>query len=105
MGREVTGFRLSERQLDLLDESSVSRSEMIRFLVESGLGSRPDLVLVADVLHDLAENSDSFSRGQQELLFRTVSVLRGVAQRSEKQVSLEQALSEDGGLDLDAGNM
>jgi len=103
MGREVTGFRLSERQLDLLDESSVSRSEMIRFLVESGLGSRPDLVLVADVLSDLAENSDSFSRGQQELLFRTVSVLRGVDQREGEQVSLEQALSEGGDVGLEEG--
>lgn len=105
MGREVTGFRLSERQLDLLDESSVSRSEMIRFLIESGLGSRPDLVLVADVLADLAENSECFSRGQQSQLFRTVSVLRGVAQRSEKQQGLDGALSEDGGVGLDAGNV
>jgi len=103
VGREVTGFRLSQRQLDLLDESSVSRSEMVRFLVESGLGSRPDLVLVADVLSDLAENSDSFSRGQQELLFRTVSVLRGVAQREGEQVSLEQALSEGGDVGLEEG--
>jgi len=78
---------------------------MVRFLIESGLGSRPDLVLVADVLSDLAENSDSFSRGQQELLFRTVSVLRGVARRSEKQVCLEEALSEDGGVGFDAGNV
>lgn len=105
MGREVTGFRLSESQLDLLDESSVSRSEMIRFLIESGLGSRPDLVLVADVLADLAESSECFSRGQRQLLFRTVSVLRGVAQRSEKQTSLDGALSEDGGVGLDAGNV
>jgi len=105
MGREVTGFRLSQEQLGLLDESSVSRSEMVRFLVESGLGSRPDLVLVADVLQDLAENEDGFSRGQEQLLFRTISVLRGVAEREGEQVSLEQALSEDGGVGLDAGNM
>jgi len=103
LGREVTGFRLNEKELGLLDESSVSRTSMVRFLVQFGLGENGDLDLVADVLEDLGENHEDFSQGQRQLLFRTVSMLRGIAQRRENQEALDNVFSEAGGLGLGEG--
>lgn len=92
--KEVTGFRLGERELGLLDEASVSRSELVRFLIVYGLGGQDDLGLVADVLADLGENYEAFSEGQKELVFSTVSLLRGHAERDRDQVVLTQELSK-----------
>lgn len=33
----VTGFRIPEDELELLDEAAVCRSELVRFLIVSGL--------------------------------------------------------------------
>lgn len=93
--KEVTGFRLGERELGLLDEASVSRSELVRFLIVSGLGDGPgDLGLVADVLADLAENCPDFSEGQRRQLFSSVSLLRAHAERDRDQVVLTGELSK-----------
>lgn len=94
----VTGFRIPEDELELLDEAAVCRSELVRFLIVSGL-DRPggDLGLVADVLEDLAGN---FSGSDRELLFRTVRLLRGTAQRHDSQVVLEGEFSKGEGVGL-----
>jgi len=92
--REVTGFRLGERELGLLDEALVSRSELVRFLIVYGLGGQDDLGLVADVLADLAENHPDFSDGQRRELFDSVSLLRAHAERDRDQVMLTGELSK-----------
>jgi len=92
--KEVTGFRLGERELGLLDEASVSRSELVRFLIVYGLGGQDDLGLVADVLADLAENHRGFSEGQRRELFSSVSLLRAHAERDQDQVMLTGELSK-----------
>lgn len=92
--KEVTGFRLGERELGLLDEASVSRSELVRFLIVYGLGGHDDLGLVADVMEDLAENHPDFSEDQRRQLFSSVSLLRAHAERDRDQVMLTQELSK-----------
>jgi len=84
----VTGFRIPEDELSLLDEASVCRSELVRFLIVTNLGESSDLCLVADVLESLSEEGGGFSSGQQDLLFRTACMLRGVSERGKNQCVL-----------------
>jgi len=96
---EVTSLRLDSYERGLVDDQCVSRNSVVRLLIRECLGQSSDLGFLAGVLSEVAEDEDlDLSKGDRRLLFRTVDMLLGHAQRSEEQQVLKLNRGEGKGV-------